>query len=126
MPLPNAERAVVDLVKLRGYCLNEEHPRGRHKARAFAAALGLTAADAVHLRDALLDAARVDVAEPTTRDQHGQQYRVDFGLETAVGQVTVRSYGIVRAAEDFPGSSPALSCEVCRCPNSSSCSMSWP
>ncbi len=46
MRLPNAERAVVDIAKLRDYCLNFEHPRGRHKARVFAAALGLTTADA--------------------------------------------------------------------------------
>ncbi len=31
MKLPNAERAVVDLAKLRHYCLNPTHPRGRHK-----------------------------------------------------------------------------------------------
>ncbi|WP_367268233.1 DUF6883 domain-containing protein [uncultured Thiohalocapsa sp.] len=38
--LPNADQAAVDLDKLRGYCLNPAHPRGRHKARVFAAALG--------------------------------------------------------------------------------------
>lgn len=26
--------------KLTGYCLNPEHPRGKHKARVFASALG--------------------------------------------------------------------------------------
>ena len=30
--LPNAERAVVDVEKLRSYCLNLGHPRGQHKA----------------------------------------------------------------------------------------------
>ena len=34
---------IVDLAKLRDYCLNEEHPRGRHKARVFRSRLGLTA-----------------------------------------------------------------------------------
>ncbi len=43
MKLPNSDRAVVDIAKLRDYCLNPAHPRGRHKARVFAAALGLTA-----------------------------------------------------------------------------------
>ncbi|WP_200235400.1 DUF6883 domain-containing protein [Thiohalocapsa halophila] len=45
MKLPNANQAVVDLEKLRGYCLNPAHPRGRHKARVFAAALGITAGE---------------------------------------------------------------------------------
>jgi hypothetical protein len=43
MRLPNAERAFVDTEKLRDYCLSQTHPRGRHKARVFAEALGMTA-----------------------------------------------------------------------------------
>jgi hypothetical protein len=54
MLLPNREQAVVDLTKLSDYCLNPEHPRGRHKARVFASALGLTLADAESLRAMLL------------------------------------------------------------------------
>jgi hypothetical protein len=41
---------VVDIAKLRDYCLSEAHPRGRHKARSFRARLGLTGADADWLR----------------------------------------------------------------------------
>ena len=41
MRLPNPSRAFVDASKLRDYCLNAQHPRGRHKARVFASALGL-------------------------------------------------------------------------------------
>ncbi len=58
MILPNPERAFVDLAKLQDYCLNPEHQRGRHKARVFAAALGLTADQAEQLREALLIATR--------------------------------------------------------------------
>jgi hypothetical protein len=43
MRLPNAERAVVDVRKLREYCLNAEHPRGQHKARVFKSAVRWTA-----------------------------------------------------------------------------------
>ena len=35
MKLPNADRAVIDAAKLRGYCLNADHPRGKQKARVF-------------------------------------------------------------------------------------------
>jgi hypothetical protein len=55
--LPNAEKAVVEVRKLRDYCLSPEHPRGKHKARVFASALGLTREDAGVLREALLSAA---------------------------------------------------------------------
>jgi hypothetical protein len=54
--IPNAEQAYIDDSKLRDYSLNPEHPRGRHKARVFAAALGLTQSDVDLLRAALLRA----------------------------------------------------------------------
>jgi len=66
MKLPNADRAVVDLAKLRDYCLSPDHPRGRHKARVFATALGLTADHAEELHEALLTAVRTE--EATTTD----------------------------------------------------------
>jgi hypothetical protein len=37
---------VVELGKLTDCCLDETHPRGRHKARVFSARLGLGRADA--------------------------------------------------------------------------------
>jgi hypothetical protein len=40
MKLPNAERAFVDIEKLRGYCLNPYHIRGKNKARIFSSILG--------------------------------------------------------------------------------------
>jgi hypothetical protein len=58
MKLPNCDRVFVDMEKLRGYCLNTNHRRGQHKARVFAATLGLTVDDAEFLRDALLRAAQ--------------------------------------------------------------------
>ena len=44
--LQNPENALVEIRKLRNYCLGPDHPRGRHKARMFASALGLIADDA--------------------------------------------------------------------------------
>lgn len=102
MNLPNGERAVVDLTKLRDYCLSFEHPRGRHKARVFAAALGLTANHAEELRLALLDAAKTQEAIPTEQDGYGQRYVVDFIMTGPGGQATVRSSWIIRQGEDFP------------------------
>jgi hypothetical protein len=36
MKLPNSEKAIVDIAKLRDYSLNPEHESGGHKARVFA------------------------------------------------------------------------------------------
>ena len=66
MRIPNAEHATVDIRKLRDFCMNPLHPEGKHKARLFAAALGMTDADAEFLRDALLH-----VAQSTTRRSGG-------------------------------------------------------
>jgi len=86
MKLPGGDRAIVGVAKLRDYCLNPGHPRGRHKARVFASALGLMAADAEFLREKLLLAAREGSATPGDSDEYGERYTVDFGLEWAVGK----------------------------------------
>jgi hypothetical protein len=57
MKLPNGANAVVDIEKLRGYCLSVQHPEGRQKARVFLATLGMSATDADKLREMLLSAA---------------------------------------------------------------------
>ena len=102
MKMPNCERAVVDVGKLRDYCLNPVHPRGRHKARVFAATLGLTADDADQLLDALLNAARDVDAVMGELDDYGQRYVVDFEMSTAAGRAAIRSAWMVRRGEDYP------------------------
>ncbi|MFI3118633.1 MAG: hypothetical protein QX203_01470 [Methylococcaceae bacterium] len=57
MKLPNGTRAVIDIEKLRDYCLSTQHPEGRHKARVFLSALEITSSDADKLREILLIAA---------------------------------------------------------------------
>ena len=54
MLIHNAENAVIDIRKLRDYCLNLQHHEGKHKARLFSSILGLTADDAEELRQILL------------------------------------------------------------------------
>ncbi len=102
MTLPYGERAVVEIEKLRDYCLSEKHPRDRHKARVFDSALGLSAADAPRPQQALLQAARSIPATVTDADQYGQRYVLDFVMTTQKGEAKVRSAWIVRRDEDFP------------------------
>ena len=73
LKLPGGERAVVDIEKLCGYCLSAVHRDGKHKARTFASALGVTAADAVWLRERLLDAAKTKPATPSLTSRFGDQ-----------------------------------------------------
>ena len=102
MKLPHADDAFVDIEKLRDYCLNPLHPRGRHKARVFASALGLAAENADELREALLVAARMHDANPAEQDTYGQRYVLDFQMAGSKGIATVRSSWIIRTGESFP------------------------
>lgn len=102
MPLSNAEQAVVEIRKLREYCLDPTHPRGKHKARVFESALGLTRDDAELLRSALLTAIREEKAERLFEDEHGTRYRVDFQMDIASSHAEICSIWIVRSDETFP------------------------
>jgi hypothetical protein len=99
MKLPNADRAVVDIEKLREYCLSATHPRGRHKARVFATVLGLTAVDADELRRMILSAIISEEATPTENDEYGQRYVVDFNISRQGSEAFVRSSWIIRTGE---------------------------
>jgi|SRR5580698_7001907 len=74
------ERAILDLRKIEDYCLNLDHPRGRHKARVFRDALGLTRSDTSWLRTTLLDALPKSHAVETVSDVYGHRWRGDIAI----------------------------------------------
>ena len=100
--LPNGINAVVDVMKLRDYCLNPGHPEGRHKARVFRATLGMEREDVEELRAALLAAARDQDADATEADEYGERYVLDFSLRHEGREARVRSAWIIRKGENFP------------------------
>jgi len=100
--LPNPELAIVEIEKLQEYCLNPEHPRGRHKARVFASAVGMTSENAEELKRVLLGAVRDEEAVPGRKDDLGQRYVLQFTLSGPQGDRSVRSVWIVRPDEGFP------------------------
>jgi hypothetical protein len=103
MRIPGAERAEVALAKLSGYCLSPAHEWGKHKARVFAARLGLTRSDVFLLRAALLAAAEArDDATLGVVDGFGARYVLDFPLTGPKGTALVRSTWIILHDEDFP------------------------
>lgn len=102
MKLPNGNKAVVEIAKLRDYCLSLDHPEGRHKARVFRAVLGIGPAESRMLQERLLAAAKIQDAMAAEFDEFGQRYVIDFPLEHAAHRAIVRSAWIVRTNEDFP------------------------
>ena len=102
MQLPNGDRAIVPIEKLTQYALDPSHPMGRHKARVFARALGVTAENADLLLAELLRAAATREATPGEADEHGQRYEIDFEMTTDIGTALVRSAWIVPVGEELP------------------------
>jgi hypothetical protein len=95
MRLPNAEAALVDIDKIRDYCLSADHPRGKHKARVFAAALGLTAENSEELIHALHEAVLRNEAVAGVSDEFGERFIVDFAMKRNGKTTTIRSCWIV-------------------------------
>lgn len=100
--LPNAERAVVEIEKLRDYSLNPTHDSGKDKARVFLSAFGFTQADAEHLREMVLDAAHTTDAILGKSLSYGQMYVLDFIAQGMRGATTIRTAWIVERETDFP------------------------
>lgn len=117
MKLPNAENAVIDIAKLRDYCLNPNHPKGKHKARAFSEKLGLERDDAELLLQSILQAILKVEAVEGEATEYGRRFIVDFELQRGVGVIgykaVVRTAWIVRNNESFPRLS------TCYCPRRS-------
>ncbi|AFY44973.1 hypothetical protein Nos7107_4439 [Nostoc sp. PCC 7107] len=93
MKLPNPERAIVETEKIAAYCLNLEHPEGKHKARVFKSALDLDLNDAEELQTILLQAVVDYDAIPGESNLYGQKYIIDFPLSRSVNKQSFRAFG---------------------------------
>jgi len=102
MKLPGGANAIVEISKLRDYCLDPHHPRGRHKALVFLSALDLGQGEAEFLRSALQEAAREEDAAPGEADQYGARYTVDFLITRGDREARVRSAWIILRGESAP------------------------
>lgn len=100
--IPNAENAVVDIRKLRDYCLNPEHSQGKHKARLFSSILDMTPDDAERLREILLEIVKTQEAQLGRNDEFGQRYTLDFTLEWEGKSANVRSGWIIECNSNIP------------------------
>jgi hypothetical protein len=92
----------VDIAKLRDYSLNPAHDVGKHKARVFRSALGLTLDDAEWLRAQVLQAALAGAAVAGPPSPFGQKYVLDFTLTHEGRSATLRTAWIIEYGTDFP------------------------
>lgn len=102
MKMPGGDKAIVEREKLTGYCLNPNHPRGKHKARVFSLVLGFTIEHAEKLPEALLTAAATEEATPANNDRFGTRYIIDSAIAGPNGTPTLRSTWIIRQGEAVP------------------------
>ena len=102
MRLPNAERAVIRIEKLTDYSLNPWHEGGKHKARVFRSALGVTIDDADWLREEILELVLETDARPGRTSGFGQKYIVDILIEHGEQKATVRTTWMIDSSADFP------------------------
>jgi hypothetical protein len=100
--LPNGDRADLG-TKLEDYVLNPLHREGKHKARVFESALGITLANADILRQKLLVvAANSKNATAKGDNGFGTIYELRSQIITEKGMATVLSAWIVLHGENFP------------------------
>lgn len=102
MRLPNCQRAVVRLEKLRDYSLNPWHESGKHKARVFNSALGITIEHAEWLREEILKQVCEAEASPGGESHFGLKYVVDLSFEYRSRTAVVRTTWIIDHGADFP------------------------
>ncbi|HEY0545552.1 MAG TPA: hypothetical protein VGC91_09270 [Pyrinomonadaceae bacterium] len=96
MKLPNADRAEVNIAKLRDYSLNPEHDEGKHKARVFRSALGFTIEDSDKPRRIILERILTGEATQHIATNHGERFVVDFEVDGLKGSVTIRTAWMVK------------------------------
>jgi hypothetical protein len=102
MFLPNAQNAFIDDRKLIDYCLSENHPIGKHKARVFMSALGFSLEHFQELKEGILNEILESEATQTEINQYGVLYVIDVNIKNPPKEAMVKTSWIVRKDEDFP------------------------
>lgn len=89
--LPRASAATVPAEKLSSYALDPQHPRGRHKARVFASALGIRQPDWRYLREQILSS----VVDAPVRSTRITPFGVTYEVVVTVGGLNGASLPVV-------------------------------
>ena len=81
MKLPIGIKPTIDIEKIEDYCLNKEHPVGKHKAKVFHSVLGINAHDSIWLKKQILEKLPESEAKKRYDDQFGIRYQVDIMIQ---------------------------------------------
>lgn len=79
----------ISVNKLTKYALNENHRKGKHKARVFASALGFTRENYQDLLQQIEDKALEAEANIHHTDKHGQHLQADLPIKGVAGQTAM-------------------------------------
>ena len=102
MQIPNADRALIDPVKLHGYLLSRGHPVGRFKA-AFFIALGYSSEQWQELEADLRSQHLSRDATLEGQTPYGRKYSIRASLLGPSGSsAAVVSVWVVRTGEELP------------------------
>src|ERR1700680_1998867 len=102
--LPNREHAVISIEKLENYVLNNEHARGKHKARVFQTTLEIERRHASLLAELIERSLSRAPAEQGERSEYGDfwtTWHEIIGLNGQSAIVTV-AWLFKKNAEDIP------------------------
>jgi hypothetical protein len=100
--IPNADNAVLDIRKLRDYCLDTHHDLGGHKARVFRSVLSIDRSDADWLREEILRAIANADARQTKQNAYGDHYAAKITVTRQNRTAVINTTWIIRHNEDFP------------------------
>ncbi len=100
--LPFSKSAELDIRKLRDYCLNTAHAKGKDKARVFLSALGVRQTDAFWLRAEILRKLLFAAAVRQVEDVWGIRYAVDIEITHNAKSAMVRTIWIVERGDTRP------------------------
>lgn len=102
MKLPNAKNAIIDINKLKYYCLSKEHPVGKFKAYMFESCIGLTQDNAEDLKNFILSEILNTDAEKSTEDKYGIRFFADIEYRTLEKSFLIRTCWIILRNENNP------------------------
>lgn len=91
----------VDIRKPSEYCLNPEHPVGKHKARVFTASLGIGRNQAAWLKQEILKQIENATLQKEFEDEYGVRNSAVIPLEIDGKQASLKTIWIIRSDKNI-------------------------
>ncbi|MCR4292676.1 MAG: hypothetical protein NUV76_07350 [Candidatus Kuenenia sp.] len=102
MKLPKGVEAIIPEGKLEDYCLNPFHPDGKHKAKVFKNALGITQINSTELKEMVLESAEYGEVTKERQNDFGKTFRVEYEIQGANQREILCTLWIVYKNDERP------------------------